>query len=57
MDDKDVIIAQLQKENSELRALVAELRDKIARLEKNSSNSSKPNCPGMFEKQVSSPQR
>ncbi|MBN1553746.1 MAG: IS66 family transposase zinc-finger binding domain-containing protein, partial [Phycisphaerae bacterium] len=32
----------LQKENSELRALVAQLRDEIARLKKNSSNSSKP---------------
>lgn len=42
MDDKDVIIAQFQKENSELRVLVAQLRDEIARLKKNSSNSSKP---------------
>ncbi|MBN1855156.1 MAG: transposase [Pirellulales bacterium] len=42
MDGKDVIIAQLRQENSELRALVAQLRDKIAKLEKNSSNSSKP---------------
>jgi transposase len=42
MDDKDVIIAQQQKEIEELRALVVQLRDKIARLEKNSSNSSKP---------------
>jgi transposase len=50
MDDKDVIIAQLQKENAELheqlqefRALVAQLRDEIARLKnQNSSNSSKP---------------
>jgi len=42
MDDKDVIIARQQKEIEELRALVAQLRDKIARLEKNSSNSSKP---------------
>ena len=42
MDDKDVIIAHQQKEIEELRALVAQLRDKIVRLEKNSSNSSKP---------------
>lgn len=43
MDDKDVIIAQLQQENAELRALIAQLRDEIARLKnQNSSNSSKP---------------
>jgi transposase len=43
MDDKDVIIAQLRQENTELRALVAQLRDEIARLKnQNSSNSSKP---------------
>ena len=42
MDDKDVIIDQQQKEIEELRALVVQLRDKIACLEKNSSNSSKP---------------
>ncbi len=42
MNDRDVIIAQLRKENTELRILVTQLRDKIARLEKNSSNSSKP---------------
>lgn len=42
MDDKDVIIARQQREIEYLRALVAQLRDKIAKLEKNSSNSSKP---------------
>jgi hypothetical protein len=49
MDDKDVIIGQLQQENvqlrqenAELRALVLQLRDEIARLKnQNSSNSSK----------------
>ncbi|MBN1555992.1 MAG: IS66 family transposase [Phycisphaerae bacterium] len=43
MDDKDVIIARQQKEIEELRALVTQLRDEIARLKnQNSSNSSKP---------------
>lgn len=50
MDDKDVIIAQLQQENAglrtqlqELHTLVAQLHDEIARLKnQNSSNSSKP---------------
>ena len=42
MDDKDVIIAQQRREIEELRELVLQLRDKISRLEKNSSNSSKP---------------
>ena len=40
MDDKDVIIARQQKEIEELRALVAQLRDEIARLK--NQNSSKP---------------
>lgn len=42
MDDKDVIIACQQKQIDELHALVAQLRDEIVRLKKNSSNSSKP---------------
>jgi hypothetical protein len=43
MDDKDVIIAQLRQENTELRALVSPLRDEIARRKnQNSSNSTKP---------------
>ena len=49
MDDKDVIIAaqqervqQLVKQVIDLQKLVEELRDEIARLKKNSSNSSKP---------------
>ena len=49
MSDKDVMIRQLQQQNAELRRQNAELliwvqqlRDKIAKLEKNSSNSSKP---------------
>ena len=42
MDDKDVIIARQRREIEELRELVLQLRDKIAKLEKNSSNSSKP---------------
>ena len=43
MDDKDVIITQLRKENIELCELVSQLRDEIARLKnQNSSNSSKP---------------
>ena len=43
MDDKDVIIARQQREIEELRELIVQLRDEIARLKnKNSSNSSKP---------------
>lgn len=42
MTDKDAIIAQLLEEIKMLRAEVAALKDKISRLEKNSSNSSKP---------------
>ena len=42
MNDKDVIIARQQREIEELRELVLQLRDKIAKLEKNSSNSSQP---------------
>ena len=42
MDDKNVIIARQRREIEELRELVLQLRDKIAKLEKNSSNSSKP---------------
>ncbi len=49
MDDKDAIIAaqeeriqQLVKQVIDLQKLVEELRDEIARLKKNSSNSSKP---------------
>ena len=43
MDDKDVIIARQQREIEDLRTLVAQLRDEIARLKnQNSSNSSRP---------------
>ena len=49
MDDKDVIIAaqqeqvqQLVKQVIDLQKLVEELRDEIARLKKDSSNSSEP---------------
>ena len=42
MDDKDVIIAQQQREIKDLCALVEQLREKIARLEKDSNTSSKP---------------
>ena len=49
MDDKDVIIAaqevriqQLGKQVIDLQKLVEELRGEIARLKKDSSNSSKP---------------
>jgi len=42
MTDKDAIITQLLEEIKLLRAENAMLKDKIARLEKNSSNSSKP---------------
>jgi len=56
MNDKDVIIGQLIRQNTELRQhvcelelivkqqqnVITELQDKIARLSKNSSNSSKP---------------
>lgn len=42
MTDKDAIIAQLLEEIKMLRAEIATLKEKVARLEKNSSNSSKP---------------
>jgi transposase len=42
MDGKDRIIAQLQSENAALKELVKQLQERIAVLEKNSSNSSKP---------------
>lgn len=40
--DKDVIIKQLTEENKQLREHIKLLEEKIARLQKNSSNSSKP---------------
>jgi len=42
MTDKDALIAQLQDENRLLRETIRLLEEKIARLEKNSGNSSKP---------------
>jgi transposase len=42
MTDKDAIIAQLLEEVRMLRAEVATLKEEVARLKKNSSNSSKP---------------
>lgn len=42
MTDKDALIALLQDENRLLRETVQLLQEKIARLEKNSGNSSKP---------------
>ena len=42
MQDKDAIIKQLTQENKQLREHIKLLEEKIARLEKNSSNSSKP---------------
>jgi transposase len=42
MDTKDVIIKQLTEENKQLRVYIKLLEEKIAKLEKNSSNSSKP---------------
>ena len=42
MDDKDLLIIQLTTENRQLRELVKQLQERIARLEKNSNNSSKP---------------
>jgi transposase len=42
MTDKDGIIAQLLEEIKILRAEIAMLKEKVAKLEKNSSNSSKP---------------
>jgi len=42
MQDKDAIIKQLTEENKQLREYIILLQEKIARLEKNSSNSSKP---------------
>jgi transposase len=42
MNDKDVIIAAQQEQIAQLLERIRQLEDKIARLEKNSSNSSKP---------------
>lgn len=42
MTDKDVIIAQLTDENRQLKEYIKVLEEKILRLERNSSNSSKP---------------
>ena len=42
MDDKDVIIAQLKEQIQALLKRIKELEEEIARLKKNSSNSSKP---------------
>lgn len=42
MTDKDALIAQLQDENRQLRDTIRLLQEDIARLKKNSGNSSKP---------------
>jgi transposase len=42
MQNKDAIIKQLTEENKQLREYIKLLEEKIARLEKNSNNSSKP---------------
>ena len=42
MEDKDAIIKQLIEENKKLREYIKLLEEKIARLQKNSGNSSKP---------------
>jgi len=42
MQDKDAIIKQLIEENEKLREYIKLLEEKIARLQKNSNNSSKP---------------
>jgi transposase len=42
MEDKDAIIKQLTEENKKLREYIKLLEEKIARLQKNSRNSSKP---------------
>ncbi len=44
MDDKDVIIAEQRKLIARQAALIRQLQDELARLKKNSSNSSKPPC-------------
>lgn len=42
MDAKDLEIQRLKQENAALKALIKKLEERIAQLEKNSSNSSKP---------------
>ncbi|MCD6392800.1 MAG: IS66 family transposase [Planctomycetes bacterium] len=42
MTDKDAFIAQLQDENRQLREMIRRLQEELARLKKNSGNSSKP---------------
>jgi len=42
MEDKDAVIKQLTEENKKLREHIKLLEEKIARLQKNSGNSSKP---------------
>jgi len=42
MTDKDAIIQNLMEQNALLHEHIRQLEEKIARLEKNSANSSKP---------------
>ena len=55
MIDKDAVIAQLLEEIKILRAEITMLKEKIARLEKNSSNSSKPPSSDIVKPQKPKP--
>ena len=48
MDKNDILIAQLMEENKLLRERIRVLEEKIARLEKDSNNSSKPPSGDIF---------
>jgi len=57
MQDKDAIIRHLMEENKQLREHIKLLEEKIARLEKNSSNSSKPPSSDIINPQSTNKKR
>ncbi len=57
MDEKDVIIARQQEVISQLTQRIGELEDQIARLKKNSSNSSKPPSSDIDKPKTAKPRR
>lgn len=52
MEDKDAVIKQLAEENKQLREYIILLEEKIARLEKSSSNSSKPPSSDIIDPRI-----
>jgi transposase len=57
MDDKDIIIAQLQALVRQLTERIKQLEDEVARLKKNSSNSSKPPSSDIVKPALPKPRR